>query len=94
MAHDGLLPQIFARVHSRTQTPWISTIIIGICRKIYRFDQRSMFDRFRFLGVICAIVAAIFPLSVLGEMTSIGTLVAFFLVHLSVMIVSHFTRLT
>jgi len=70
MAHDGLLPQIFARVHPRTQTPWISTIIIGI---------------------ICAIVSAIFPLSVLGEMTSIGTLVAFFLVHISVMIM-HFTH--
>ncbi len=32
-------------------------------------------------------LAAIFPLGILGEMTSIGTLVAFFLVHLSVIIV-------
>nr|ACI90399.1 cationic amino acid transporter-like protein [Philodina roseola] len=70
MAHDGLLPPIFARVHARTKTPWISTIIIGI---------------------ICAVVSAVFPLSVLGEMTSIGTLVAFFLVHISVMIM-HFTH--
>lgn len=29
MAHDGLLPSIFAKVHPRTKTPWISTIIIG-----------------------------------------------------------------
>ncbi|CAF1041876.1 unnamed protein product [Rotaria sp. Silwood1] len=65
MAHDGLLPSIFAKVHPRTRTPWISTIIIG---------------------VICATFAAVLPLGILGEMTSIGTLVAFFLVHISVII--------
>jgi APA family basic amino acid/polyamine antiporter len=29
MALDGLLPQIFARVHPRTETPWISIVISG-----------------------------------------------------------------
>ena len=29
MAHDGLLPPIFAKIHSHTETPWISTIISG-----------------------------------------------------------------
>jgi len=29
MAHDGLLPPFFAKVHRRTETPWISTIITG-----------------------------------------------------------------
>jgi amino acid transporter len=29
MAHDGLLPPIFAKVNARTKTPWVSTIIIG-----------------------------------------------------------------
>jgi APA family basic amino acid/polyamine antiporter len=29
MAHDGLLPQFFATIHSRTKTPWISIIISG-----------------------------------------------------------------
>jgi APA family basic amino acid/polyamine antiporter len=29
MAHDGLLPPIFAWIHHRTLTPWISTIICG-----------------------------------------------------------------
>ena len=29
MAHDGLLPQIFARVHRRWITPWIATLISG-----------------------------------------------------------------
>ncbi|CAF3310566.1 unnamed protein product [Rotaria socialis] len=30
MAHDGLLPKIFARVHRRWITPWIATLICGI----------------------------------------------------------------
>jgi len=29
MALDGLLPSVFARVHSRTEAPWISIIISG-----------------------------------------------------------------
>ncbi|CAF3659642.1 unnamed protein product [Adineta steineri] len=29
MAHDGLLPPIFAKIHSRTKTPWISILISG-----------------------------------------------------------------
>ncbi|CAF5183762.1 unnamed protein product, partial [Rotaria magnacalcarata] len=30
MAHDGLLPHIFAKLHRKTNTPWISTLICGI----------------------------------------------------------------
>ncbi|CAF0989522.1 unnamed protein product [Rotaria sp. Silwood1] len=30
MAHDGLLPPIFAKIHSNTTTPWISILICGI----------------------------------------------------------------
>ncbi len=41
-----------------------------------------------YLGIVCALFAAVFPLAILGEMTSIGTLVAFFLVHLAVIIVN------
>jgi APA family basic amino acid/polyamine antiporter len=29
MARDGLLPEIFSRVHPRYRTPWIDTIIVG-----------------------------------------------------------------
>ena len=47
-----------------------------------------MFDAVVDLGVVCAMFAAVFPLGILGEMTSIGTLVAFFLVHIAVIIVS------
>lgn len=37
-------------------------------------------------GVVCAIMAGIFPVEILGELTSIGTLCAFFLVCVSVMV--------
>ena len=29
MANDGLLPQVFARIHPRFGTPWISQLVIG-----------------------------------------------------------------
>ncbi len=29
MAHDGLLPPFFAKIHARTKVPWISTIVSG-----------------------------------------------------------------
>jgi APA family basic amino acid/polyamine antiporter len=59
MSQDGLLPPLFARVHPRLQTPYLSQTMIGS---------------------IVAIVAALTPISVLGEMVSIGTLFAFILV--------------
>lgn len=59
IAKDGLLPQLFARVHPRLGTPHLS---LGM------------------IGVIVAIVAALTPIDILGEMVSIGTLFAFILV--------------
>ncbi|CAG8716665.1 18640_t:CDS:2, partial [Racocetra persica] len=37
-------------------------------------------------GAICAITAALFPIEILAELTSVGTLLAFFLVNIGVMI--------
>ena len=31
MARDGLLPRMFAIVHPRFRTPWIGTVVLGIC---------------------------------------------------------------
>jgi APA family basic amino acid/polyamine antiporter len=59
IARDGLLPPIFAHVHRRTQTPWISQLMIGC---------------------VVALIAAVLPIGILGEMVSIGTLFAFALV--------------
>lgn len=59
ISKDGLLPQMFAEVHSRYKTPHRSLMMIGI---------------------IVAVVAALTPIGILGEMVSIGTLFAFILV--------------
>ena len=31
MAHDGMLPPMLARVHPKFRTPWINTLIVGVC---------------------------------------------------------------
>lgn len=59
MARDGLLPEVFGRVHSRFRTPYVTTLVTG---------------------TICAIIAGVFPIGVLGELVSIGTLLAFVIV--------------
>ncbi len=63
MANDGLLPAVFAKVHPRFKTPYVTTILTG---------------------VISAVFAGLVPLSILGEMVSIGTLFAFVIVCISI----------
>jgi APA family basic amino acid/polyamine antiporter len=65
MAHDGLFPQIAAKVHPRFGTPYITTILTGL---------------------VCALAGGVLPIDILAELTSIGTLFAFVLVSLGVMI--------
>jgi len=65
MAHDGLLPKAFGRIHSRFRTPYISTALTGAC---------------------VAIAGGLLPLRVVGELVSIGTLLAFVIVSASVMV--------
>jgi APA family basic amino acid/polyamine antiporter len=59
MAHDGLLPGFFNKIHPTLKTPFLSQMVIGL---------------------VVAIVAALVPIAVLGELVSIGTLFAFVLV--------------
>src|SRR5215469_4474411 len=59
MSRDGLLPAWASKVHTRFRTPYISTILVGVC---------------------VATVAALTPINVLGELVSIGTLLAFVIV--------------
>jgi APA family basic amino acid/polyamine antiporter len=65
MANDGLLPAVFAKVHPRFKTPYVTTIITG---------------------VLSAILGGLMPLSILGEMVSIGTLFAFVIVCISIIV--------
>jgi APA family basic amino acid/polyamine antiporter len=65
MAHDGLLPKAFGRIHQRFRTPYISTALTGAC---------------------VAIAGGLLPLRIVGELVSIGTLLAFVIVSASVMV--------
>ncbi|OPC82142.1 amino acid permease [Embleya scabrispora] len=65
MARDGLIPPIFAKVNSRTQSPVANTLITGAW---------------------VALLAALVPLGRLTEATSIGTLFAFTLVNIGVIV--------
>jgi basic amino acid/polyamine antiporter, APA family len=68
MSRDGLLPQVFNRIHPRHRTPHINTVITG-------------------LGI--AVLAAVFPLDLLTNLTSMGTLIAFVAVCAGVLILRY-----
>lgn len=59
MSRDGLLPKWASAIHPRFRTPYISTIVVGVC---------------------VAAAAALTPINVIGELVSIGTLLAFVIV--------------
>jgi basic amino acid/polyamine antiporter, APA family len=65
MSNDGLLPPVFAKVHPRFRTPYISTILTGS---------------------VAFILAGILPISVLSELVSIGTLLAFTIVCIGIIV--------
>jgi APA family basic amino acid/polyamine antiporter len=68
MARDGLLPPVFGRVHSKFQTPYLSTIITG---------------------TVAAVIGGLFPIGILGELVSIGTLLAFIIVSAGVLVLRY-----
>jgi len=65
MARDGLLPEVFCRVHPVTRAPAASQTVIGL---------------------FTAALAGLVPIDILGEIVSIGTLLAFCLVCTTVLI--------
>ncbi|MDI3310222.1 MAG: amino acid permease [Thermoanaerobacterium sp.] len=65
MARDGLLPELFSRVHPKYKTPHINTLIT--C-------------------VLTAIIAGFLPLDEIIELTNIGTLSAFIIVSIGILV--------
>ena len=65
MSHDGLLPPVFSKVHSKFKTPYVSSLLTG---------------------AVAMILAGILPISILGELVSIGTLLAFTIVCISIIV--------
>ena len=59
MSRDGLLPEMFSKVHPKFRTPYVSSITVGL---------------------VVATFSSLLPLQSLGEMCSIGTLLAFIIV--------------
>jgi APA family basic amino acid/polyamine antiporter len=65
MAKDGLLPPVFAKVHPKFKTPYVSSLLTG---------------------AVAMVLAGVLPINILGELVSIGTLLAFVIVCVSVIV--------
>jgi len=65
MSRDGLLPDVFSRVHPTFRTPYLSSAIVG---------------------VVVAAVAAVGQLDVVANLVNIGTLAAFALVSVGIIV--------
>ena len=68
MSKDGLMPNVFGKVHPKFRTPYIGTIVVGI---------------------VAAVLAGSFEIGVLGELVSMGTLLAFATVSIGVLVLRY-----
>src|SRR4029078_4358145 len=68
MARDGLLPPVFAKVHPKYQTPYVTTILTG---------------------VVVGAFAAIMSIDEMVDLTNVGTLFAFLLVSIGIIVLRY-----
>jgi APA family basic amino acid/polyamine antiporter len=68
MSKDGLLPEVFSRVHPKFRTPWVASALTGVAAMIF---------------------AGLLPIGLLGELVSIGTLLAFAIVCAGVLVLRY-----
>lgn len=68
MAHDGLLPKAFGKVHKKYHTPFINTV---------------------FLTILGMLLCGLFPVGILGQLVSMGALLAFGLVCFGVLVLRY-----
>ncbi len=65
MSKDGLLPKFFSKVHTKYNTPHLSTI---------------------FTGFLVIVMSGFMPIHIMGSLSSLGTLVAFSIVTVGVIV--------
>ena len=65
MSRDGLLPEVFSKIHPKFKTPYVITVLTGI---------------------FVAFFSAFFPVGALADISNAGTLFAFAMVSIAVMV--------
>ena len=96
MSKDGLLPKFFSSIHSKYRTPWKTNIFFMIFVSIFASLEPGKLKtkhKHKLMNLKKPIDLLIVPISDLGHMVSIGTLFAFSLVCIGVLVLRKYSRI-